>query len=125
MTKFNNKIQDVKRAQKESFLLREVSTLFLRIALEDKLLHDFYVTRVELSPDKGWCTVFFHTARGFDFFNEHISHLISYKPSLRTALSKSLQSRYTPDLKFAYDQGVDKQNRMEEIFERLKDEGKL
>lgn len=125
MTKFSTKFQDKKRAQRESFLLRELSSFFLRITLEDRLIHDFYVTRVELSQDKGWCTIYFHTPRGFEVFNEHLSHLISYKPSLRSALSKSLQTRYTPDLKFAYDQGIDRQNHMEDLFERLKDEGKL
>ena len=121
----NVKTRSVKHAQRESFLLREISDLFLRIALDDPLLQDFYVTRVELSPDRGHCTIHFHTPSGFDVFKEKLSSLILYKPSLRSALSKALHTRYTPELKFLYDEGIDKQNKIEDLFRRLEDEGKL
>jgi ribosome-binding factor A len=115
----------VKRSQKESFLLQEVAALFLRLSLDEKILHDLYVTRVELSPEGGTCTVFFHTPAGHDSFNERKKHLILYKPSMRASLAKTSHSRYVPDLKFAYDEGIEKQQRMEELFNKLKTEGKL
>ena len=121
----NSKIREIKHSQRESFLLRELSELFLRIALEDPGLHYFYITRVELSPNRGHCTLYFHTPGGFEIFKERLSRLILYKPSLRSALSKSLHSRYTPELKFVYDEGIDKQNKMEDLFRRLEEEGKI
>jgi ribosome-binding factor A len=121
----NKRVRDIKHAQRESFLLKELSELFLHISLNDLLLQNFYITRVELSPDRGHCTVFFHTPEGFSAFEEKLSSLILYKPSLRTALSKALHSRYTPELRFAYDEGIDKQNKIEDLFRKLEEEGKL
>lgn len=121
----NPKVREVKHAQRESFLLRELSELFLRVALNDPLLQDYYITHVKLSPNRGHCEIFFHTPRGFQVFKEHLSALILYKPSLRSALSKALQTRYTPDLTFMYDEGIDKQNKMEDLFRKLEEEGKL
>lgn len=121
----NEKTRTVKHAQKESFLLRELSESFLHISLSDAQLQDCYITRVELSPDKGHCTVFFHTPGGIDSFKSKMSTLILYKPSLRSALSKALHSRYTPDLRFEYDSGIDKQNKIEDLFNKLEAEGKL
>ena len=119
------KSKDVKKSQKESFFLHEVADLFLKIALDDKMLHDFYVTRVELSPDGGLCTVFFHTPAGYASFEERKKHLILYKPSMRASIAKASHARYAPDLRFSYDEGIDKQNKIEDLFNRLKSEGKL
>jgi ribosome-binding factor A len=121
----NVKTRKVKHAQRESFLLQELSALFLRISIDDPALSDFYITRVELSPNRGHCTIYFHTPQGFEIFKEKLSALILYKPSLRSALSKALHTRYTPELKFLYDDGVDKQNKMDDLFAKLEKEGKL
>lgn len=117
--------KEVKKSQKESFFLHEIADLFLKISLDDRVLHDLYVTRVELSPDGGLCTVYFHTPAGQDSFLERKKQLILYKPSMRAAVAKASHARYAPDLRFLYDDGIDKQNNMEELFNKLKAEGKL
>ena len=118
-------LRDIKHAQRESFLFKELSDLFLKIAIDDPRLHEYYVTRATLTPNRGHCTLFFHTPAGHDAFKAMMPVLILYKPSLRSALSKSLQTRYTPELHFEYDAGIDKQNKIEDLFNRLHDEGKL
>jgi ribosome-binding factor A len=121
----HSKIGAIKHAQRASFILREVSELFLKISLDDSRLQELYITRVELSPDRGMCTIFFHTPLGNEGFQKLMPILILYKPSLRSALAKASHARYTPDLKFAYDTGIDHQNKIEDLFNKLKEEGKL
>lgn len=117
--------KDVRKSQKESFFLQEIATLFLKLSVEEKDLQDLYVSQVKLSPDGGLCNVFFHTHLGEKSFKERKKNLILYKPSMRAALAKVSQLRYVPDLRFLYDDGLDKQRKMEDLFERLKNEGKL
>ena len=117
--------RDVKKSQKESFFLQEIATLFLQLSMEEKKLHDLYISRVELSTDGGLCNVFFHTPQGIESFKERRKDLILYKPSMRAAVAKASHSRYAPDLRFLYDEGLDKQQKMEDLFNNLKNEGKL
>ena len=117
------KVSKIKHAQKTSYYLREISDLFLKISLDEVALQELYVTRVELSSDKSFCTVFFHTPSGKEGFEKAKPLFILYKPSVRSALAKSSHSRYTPDLRFMYDAGIDHQNRLEDIFNSLDSEG--
>ena len=121
----NQRLQDIKRAQKESFILKEISNFFLRITLDEKQLHGLYVNRVKLSSDKSKCFIFFLAHGGKEEFEQKFSTLILFKPSLRSALAKVTQSRYVPQLEFRYDEEFEKQRKVDELIEQLKKEGKL
>lgn len=116
-------VSNVKRAQKESLFFREISQLFQRTAMDDPRLQGIFVNRVQLSPDKGLCTIYFYTSRGEDYFNELLHVLTLYKPSLRKALASAIKGRYVPDLIFKFDKQFEKQQRIEELIEsvRVKD----
>ena len=88
-------------------------------------LRDLYINRVKLSADGSICTVFFHSNRGLEAFEELRPELVLYKPSMRSALAKSIHSRRIPDLRFVYDEQFDKQRRVDDLIESLKQEGKL
>ncbi len=120
-----NQLKEIKRARKESLLLKEISNFFLRIAQEEPELQGLYISRVRLSTDYGICSVFFHTADGKAAFEEKLSLLILYKPSLRHAIAQAIKGRYTPNLIFKYDEIFDKQRKVDELIEKLKVEGKL
>ncbi len=114
---------DVKRAQKESLLFREISQLFLEAALDDPKLHSVTITRAELSSDKSNCTVYFYTPGGKELFDKEILPIVEqYKISLRKALAARVQSRYVPKLSFAFDAQIEKQLRVEELIEQVKHE---
>lgn len=123
MTK--KRIQDIKHAQRESFLLKEIANFFRQITLDEPSLRTLSVNRVKLSSDRGICVVFFLAPGGKEEFEQKLSTLILYKPSVRNALSKALQGRYTPNLIFKYDEGFEKQQKLEKLFEELKEKGKL
>jgi len=106
----------IKRAQKESLLLREISKMFHTITIEDSRLFGLFVNRVELSTDKGWCTIYFYTVDGFEKYSEQFEILKLYKPSMRKGLSTGIKGRYVPDLKFEYDSKFEKQQRLEKAM---------
>lgn len=103
----------IKRAQKESLLLREISNMFHTIAMDDVRLAGLFVNRVELSTDRGWVTVLFYTLDGFEKFEHQLEILKLYKPSIRKGLASEIKGRYVPDLKFAFDAKFEKQQRLE------------
>lgn len=114
--------RSIKKAQKEALLLREISQLFHQIMLDDSRITDLFINRVQLSPDKGMCTVFFYSPLGREHFEKIMPLLILYKPSLRTAIAHKIQSRYTPEIKFRFDDQFEKQQRIETLLEKIKTE---
>ena len=114
------KVSDIKRAQKASLLLKAISQLYWDATRDDKELSGLFISRVELSQDKGMCYVFFYTPEGQEFFNEKLKTLKLYKPSLRAALAKQIPGRYTPDILFKFDTQQKKMDRLESLFEQVK-----
>jgi ribosome-binding factor A len=112
----------VKKAQKESLLLREISQLFLEKSMEDSELKNLFVNRVSLSSNKSTCFVFFYSGLGKAEFERVFEHLKLYKPSMRKSLSKSIQGRYVPQIVFQYDEQLQKQLEIENLIESLKSE---
>ena len=115
-------VSNVKRAQKESQLFREISQLYMQASMDDPRLHGIFVNRVQLSPDKGLCTVFFYTAQGEQYFSEMLHTLTLYKPSMRKALAAEIRGRYVPDLIFKFDTQFEKLQRIEHLIEQVKTE---
>ena len=118
----HNATSSVKRAQKESLYERELSTLLMRIKLDTPELMPLFISRVQLSADKGTCFVFFFVQEGEETFEKLMPTLILFKPSLRKALSTKIPGRYTPELVFKYDTQFEKQKRIEDILNKLKNE---
>jgi len=112
---FKKQLQEIKKAQKESLLLRELSKLFLQLTLDDKELENLTISKIKLSADKSVCTVFFYTQAGPEDFEKRLARLKLYKPSLRKALSQTLALRHTPDLIFKYDKQIEKQHKIEKL----------
>lgn len=113
-------VSQIKRSQKESLLFREISQLFMKTAMDDSRLRELCINRVKLSPDKGLCTVYFYTSKGEEYFNEVLSTLKLYKPSLRKALASTIKGRYVPELVFKFDTNFEKQCRIEELLDQIK-----
>lgn len=116
------KVTDIKRAQRASLLLKTISELYIEATRDDKDLAGLYISRVDLSQDKGICYVFFYTPEGVDYFKTRLKQLTLYKPSLRAALSKKVPGRYTPDIVFRFDIQQEKVNRLDNLFEQVKND---
>jgi ribosome-binding factor A len=109
-----------KQAQKESQYLREVSELFRQAAMDHADLKDMYPNRVSLSADVGICTVYFYSPLGKAYFESKLKSLVLFKPSLRNAIAKKISQRRVPDFRFIWDETAEKQQRIEEIFHKIK-----
>ncbi len=118
----NSHVSDIKRAQKERLLFRELSKLLLEIKHENSRLRDVSLNRVMLSADKSLCTAYFYTPKGPDSFKEVLEILKLYKPSMRKTLAARIKARYTPDLRFAFDEHYEKQEQFEQLMEKIKAE---
>ena len=117
-----DRVSSIKRAQKESLLMREIAQLFHEAALDDPRLSALTINRVQLSPDKGTCRVLFYTADGKAGFDKLLGTLILYKPSLRAAIAKRVQSRYAPELIFAFDEQFEKEMKIQALLDKIKEE---
>ena len=113
-------VHDIKRSQKESTLYRIIAQMFLEIAQENPELQGLTINRVKLSADKGACIVLFYSVHGKSYFEEKLPSLVLYKPSMRSAIAKTVPSRYTPELVFRYDDEFAKQTEIEQLLDRLK-----
>tara|TARA_Y100000588_G_scaffold365883_1_gene431031 strand:- start:1741 stop:2121 length:381 start_codon:yes stop_codon:yes gene_type:complete len=118
----NSNVSQIKRSQKESLLLKELSKMLHQLSLDDTALDGLFINRVELSRDKSVCNVLFYDPAGFESFQNKLSNLILYKPALRKGLANVLQSKYVPNIKFAFDSKFEKQQRIESIIDDVKKE---
>ena len=96
----NSQVAHIKRSQKESLLLRELSKMLHQLSLDDKELEGLTINRAELSRDKGMCFVYFYDSAGPDVFRQKMAKLILYKPTMRKSLAAILDSRYVPTSNF-------------------------
>lgn len=115
-------VKNIKKAQRESLLLKEIAQLFLEKSIEDPELHNVFINRIELSPDGGVCTIYFYGSSGKEAFTTVLEKLKLYKPSLRKAIAARINARYTPELIFRFDEQLKKQLEIEELIERVKAE---
>jgi len=118
-----SRVSEIKHAQKESNLFHKIAQFFLQIKQDEPELEGLSISRVTLSPDKSNCTVFFYCAGGLKEYEAKRPIIVLYKGSLRKALAAAIPGRYTPNIKFAYDQQQEKGRRVEELLNKLKKEG--
>lgn len=110
---------DIKRSQKESLLLRIISQLYHQASCDDKTLQQAYVTRVQLSPSKTLCTVYFYMPEGEAAFKKVLHKISLYKPSMRKALAQEINGRYTCELAFRFDDQFEKTQKIERLLDSL------
>jgi ribosome-binding factor A len=123
MINFGSKrVSEIKKAQKEKLLFKEISKLFLELTLDNPELRDLFVSRVILSPDKSNCFIYFYSPHGQNFFEEKLQLLKLYKPSMRKSISSIIEARYTPELIFKYDEQHEKTEKINQLLEKIKTE---
>ncbi len=117
--------QEIRKAQRESYFHQEISKLFRQIAIDESSLNGLFINRVQLSSDGGTCVVLFLATNGRPEFEEKLPTLVLYKPSMRSALAKTSHGRYTPNLVFRYDEDYEKVEKINQLLDTLKAEGRL
>ena len=113
------RVSEVKREKKKSFLLHELSELIRALGEDDSRVKSIFVTKVELSKSGGICYVFFSSYDSDFDPKETLEILKLYKPSVRTAISKIMKSRYIPDIRFVHDKTKEKERKIYELLDKI------
>ncbi len=95
-----------RRSLKAAEAIREVVSMAILVELQDPRVQDVTVTRVEVSPDMRNAKV--HVSVMGDEKKQQLSlhGLQSSAGFLQTKVARRIDTRYTPRLTFALDQGV-------------------
>lgn len=112
----------IKKNQKQSLLFKEISQLIQQATIDHPELNGFYISKVELSDDKGICFIYFFSEAGPALFKPYLEILKLYKPSMRKALADNTKGRRVPQLVFKYDDNFAKQSELEALLETVKAE---
>lgn len=118
----------IKREQRKSFLLRELSTMLNTLCEDEPKLSPLYISQVNLSDDGGICYIYMSSTpldpnvTTKQLFEELLPTLVLYKPSMRKSLASVLQKRYVPDLKFLFDENREKMDRINGLLDQVQDE---
>lgn len=119
----NDRPNKPSRAQRVAGRLQaELMELVLRGALRDPSLADAYFTQIQLSDDLRHARIYFRLTRPNvgDKDREHaLGALDRASGFLRKELGPKLQLQYMPDLKFFWDEGLDRMARVDSILAEI------
>jgi len=77
------------------------------------------ITAVEVAPDMATAKVYFSVLGDEEVRAESKKGLISAKNFLRTTVSRELKMRNTPDLRFIYDDTLDRSEKIESALRKI------
>ena len=115
---------EIKRATRVAEGMREELASLLSRKLRDPRVQGTIVSRVALTDDLRSAKVYVRLLEEADEARrkELLTGLKSASGMLRTALTKQLSLRFAPELRFYYDDGVDKQTRIDELLSEIERE---
>ncbi len=100
---------------------RELALLFLQ-KVRDQKLSDVTISRVEVTDDLNNACIFYTIPSGEKGRKKTSAALSKATGFVRSHLAKVLNLRYTPALKFIYDEKADKVLEMEKLFDEIASE---
>ena len=113
----------VRRPERVSgLLLHAIADIVLR-EVKDPRVSGVTVTAATLSPDLRLARIFVRTLRD-EARADALAGLQSAAGYIRRQVAARLQLRYTPTLEFLYDTTLDEVNRLENLFHKIKQEGR-
>jgi ribosome-binding factor A len=96
-------------------VLRELSQLLVR-DLKDPRLRGVTLTRVKMSDDLRYGRVFFSHLEGQAHAAESVKGFRSASGFIRRQIGRALQLRYTPELDFEFDPGLENAARVDALL---------
>lgn len=112
----------VKRANRVGGLIQKELSDLLLTKIKDPRLNLVTITQVNISDDLRSARVYFSTVEGQE---RRVSVLAGFKSAagyLRHELGHRLELRYTPELRFIYDESFDRAAALNRIFKTIHDE---
>lgn len=107
--------RDFKRSDRVSAELRREIALLVHAAVRDHALPSVSVSEVEVTRDLDMATIYVTTLLG-DESKTAVTALNELAKEFRHDLSQSMKLRRVPELRFRYDDSVDKGERIEQLL---------
>ena len=98
-----------------------LASCFLGGKMSDPRLESVTITAVKISPDLQLASVYYRVYEGADA-DAAEKGLQSASGFLKKKLAKSLDVRRIPDLRFFFDESIEKSSRIEELLHQIKSE---
>ena len=111
-----------KRSARVADVIRNEISILLVGKIRDPKLANVSISRVKLSDDLKYAKVFFTVLGGGKEVQNGENGLRRAKGFIRSHLARTLNLRYTPDLRFMYDETAEKVEEMEKLFQEIADE---
>ena len=108
-----------KRERLEKILEREISSIIFSEVKDDRLKY-VTITKVDLTNDLSIATIYYTVLGDKAQAEATVQNLLDAKGFIKGILSKRLEVRKIPDLKFKFDESFEKGNRIETILKNLK-----
>lgn len=98
--------------------MEEISVILME-EVDDSELKNVIITGVDVTSDLSYAKVYF-TLLDKDKKNEVLEGLNNAASFIRGCLSKRIEIRHTPELRFLYDESTDYGQRIDQIIDNLK-----
>jgi len=100
-----------------SLMLEAIAEILLR-EVKDPRVHNVTITAVVVSPDLKLAKVFFSTFRSEDK-ESALAGLQSATGYIKRQVAGHLRLRHTPELRFLFDETLEKANRLESLLRQV------
>lgn len=100
--------------------LRRIAELLQDASVDEPLIGKYQVTKVDFSAGDGTCYVFGVCVGGEQEFEQVLSVLKLYGPSMRRCLSRVCSGRRVPEIMFCYDTKLEKEYRINHLLDMVK-----
>ena len=111
-----------RRIERLAQLIHETAATTVQRDLADPRLGFVTVTRVRLAPDLSLATVFWSCLGGEAQRRTSERALASARRRVQSVVAGALGTRVTPEIRFQFDESLEKAAHLEDIFERLRRE---
>ncbi len=107
-----------KKERMEKIMERELGNILLSDVKDDRLKF-VTITKVDLTNDLSIATVYFSVLGSETQIEATIHTLQEAKGFIRSVLSKRIEVKKTPELRFKYDESFAQGNKIEEILKNI------
>lgn len=114
--------QPPKRAKRVADVIKNELSLLLVQKAQDPQLQDITISRVELSDDLRHAKIYYTLLPGRTSTQKVERSLIKAAGFMRSHLAKTLNLRFTPELRFWYDEAFEEGQKIERLLDEISHE---
>ena len=110
------------RSKRISELISREISQAIHFDMRDTRFRGVTITHVQMSPDLGFAKIYFTCTAAPEEIKSTAKALNNAKGYFRTVLSDRIDMKYIPDLKFFWDETLADAERLDKLFNEIKNE---